>query len=146
MNVETALYRLKENGYKYTGKREQMVRLFAGEKRYLSAREVMEKMQVQYKQLSIDTIYRNLSLFRDLGILEETELNGEKLFRFQCSGEGHHHHMICTACGKTKKIDLCPMNGVLGTPEGFMITGHKFEIYGYCLECHPDEAGTDTGN
>lgn len=140
MNIESALGLLKKNGYKYTGKRENMVRMFADEKRYMSAKEVMSLLQVEYPGLSFDTIYRNLTLFEDLGILESTELKGEKQFRFSCPGPEHHHHLICTLCGKTKTIELCPMNTNFGTLDGFRITGHKFEIYGFCEQCDTSES------
>ncbi|GAB6933137.1 Fur family transcriptional regulator [Calditerricola satsumensis] len=141
MDVKTALARLKEHGYKYTGKREKMVHIFARETRYLTARDVLAYMQEEYPRVSFDTIYRNLSLFERLGILESTELDGEKHYRFACAGaERHHHHLICTGCGKTIAIDLCPMDAVLGQPKGFTITGHKFEIYGYCDDCRGGDA------
>ncbi|WP_054635458.1 Fur family transcriptional regulator [Thalassobacillus sp. C254] len=136
MNLEKALDRLKEQGYKYTGKREMIVSLFAEEKRYLSAKDVLTHMQKEYPGVSFDTVYRNLSLFADLEILETTELEGEKKFRFSCSTPHHHHHLICMECGKTKHIHACPMEH-LGTPfdEEFSVTGHKFEVYGYCADC-----------
>ncbi|GAA0380232.1 Fur family transcriptional regulator [Bacillus horti] len=135
MNVEQALSTLKKNGYKYTGKREEMVRVFAREKRYVSAKDMLEFMKFDYPNISFDTIYRNLSLFSDLEIIESTELNGERIYRLACETEQHHHHLICTLCGRTKKLDMCPMNAVIGEPTGFTITGHKFEIYGYCETC-----------
>lgn len=135
MNVDVALSILKAKGYKYTGKREEMVRIFAREKRYLSAKDMLESMQIDYPNLSFDTIYRNLSLFEDLEILETTQLEGERIYRLSCETDHHHHHLICTKCGKTQQIDLCPMDAILGEPKGFKITGHKFEIYGNCLEC-----------
>ncbi|WP_171253282.1 Fur family transcriptional regulator, partial [Acinetobacter baumannii] len=82
MTVEQALQMLKERGYKYTGKREEMIRIFAKEKRYLSAREILAYMQAEYPALSFDTVYRNLTLFTDLNILEVTELGGERKYRF----------------------------------------------------------------
>lgn len=135
MNVEQALDILKTNGYKYTGKREEMVRIFAREKRYVSAKDLLEFMKVDYPSLSFDTIYRNLALFSELGIIESTEMKGERIYRLTCETEHHHHHLICTECGRTQKLDMCPMSGVLGEPKGFTITGHKFEIYGYCEGC-----------
>ncbi|PTM56938.1 Fur family transcriptional regulator [Desmospora activa] len=141
MNVEQALNRLKQKGYKYTGKRETMVEIFSREDRYLTAKEVMEEMQGQFPGLSVDTIYRNLSLFEDLGIVEGTEWEGERRYRFHCGGDHHHHHLICKQCGRTKPLNLCPMNALLGKPADFTITDHKFEIYGYCQDCeiNPDE-------
>ncbi len=135
MRVADALEVLKNKGYKYTGRREEMIRIFDREKRYLSAKEMLEFMQEEFPDLSFDTIYRNMTLFEDLEILECTDLNGERKFRIRCSTEHHHHHLICLSCGKTKHINACPMDKVLEESNGFRITDHKFEIYGYCTTC-----------
>ncbi|WP_432775737.1 Fur family transcriptional regulator [Brevibacillus gelatini] len=136
MKVEEALQILKANGYKYTGKREEMIRICAAEKRYLSAKDIMERIKEQYPTLSFDTVYRNISTFVELGILEETELDGEGRYRLACSADGHHHHhVICTECGKTSSLPGCPMNVLAAVPDDFQVTGHKFEVYGTCKEC-----------
>ncbi|MFK3958411.1 Fur family transcriptional regulator [Guptibacillus hwajinpoensis] len=135
MNVSTALRILKDEGYKYTEKREDLVTLFAKEKRYLSARDVLNHMQESYPGMSVDTIYRNLTLFADLTILEETEWNGEKRYRLSCSTKTHHHHLICLDCGKTRQIESCPMEDIPVGESGFEVTGHKFEVYGRCGAC-----------
>ena len=135
MNVNEAIQHLKENGFKQTGKREDMLQLFADSDKYLTAKDVLDQLKDDYPGLSFDTIYRNLSLFVDMGILEMTELSGEKHFRFTCSRNQHHHHFICLDCGKTKEIDTCPMDGLSANLKGYDISGHKFEIYGRCPNC-----------
>lgn len=139
LGVTKALHILKKNGYKYTEKRKRMLDIFSDEGRYMNAKSVLEHMRRDYPRLSFDTVYRNLALLSELSVLEVTELNGERFYRMACEGDGHHHHLICTACGSTRKIDICPMNAILGQPEGFHITDHKFEIYGYCEECVPED-------
>ncbi|MCA1031763.1 transcriptional repressor [Bacillus timonensis] len=136
MNVSEALQLLRNRGYKYTGKREEMLETFSNSDKYLTAKDVLDHMKDNYPGLSFDTIYRNLSLFAELGILESTELSGEKHFRFSCGISHHHHHFICMKCGKTKEIQSCPMENLQENLKGYDVTGHKFEIYGTCPTCH----------
>ena len=77
-----------------------------------------------------------LSTFCGLGILEETELTGEKHFRMQCEADHHHHHFICMSCGNIKEITFCPMEVFQNAIPGYEIENHKFEIYGNCPSCH----------
>ncbi len=134
LNVTEAILVLKENGYKYTDKREALLQIFSKHDRYLSAKEVLEFVHANFFRLSYDTIYRNLAIFVDLGIIEQTELSGEKHFRFSCCSS-HHHHFICNQCGMTKNIEFCPMDGVAENLIGYQISSHKFEVYGTCPNC-----------
>lgn len=135
MNISEATQMVKAKGYKLTGKREQMLEVFAAHNKYLTAKEVLEIMQVEFPGLSFDTIYRNLSLFVDLAILETTELSGEKHFRYTCGTHDHHHHFICMKCGGTKAIEACPMKFITEDLKEYDVADHKFEIYGKCPDC-----------
>lgn len=136
--VQKALAVTKENGLKYTKKREALIRFLADKNRYVSAREVHEYMNELFPGLSYDTVYRNLHDFSELGIFEETDFNAEMKFRLHCSLMGadhHHHHFICKYCGKTKELKMCPMDFFEEQLAGCKIEGHRFEIYGMCEEC-----------
>lgn len=134
--VSEALSLLKKKGYKYTKKRQDIITVFADENRYLSAKAVQQKLGEKYPALSYDTIYRNLYTFVDVGILEETELNNEKLFRITCLAQGHHHHhFICQKCGRTIPLEMCPMDFFEQQLEGCQIASHRFEIFGICKNC-----------
>ncbi|MBM7570996.1 Fur family transcriptional regulator [Aquibacillus albus] len=134
MNVQEALTLLKNKGYKHTGKREDIISFFSSENRYRTAKDLLNYMEPNYQGISFDTIYRNLHLFHEVGILETTELNGEKHFRMKCDHQ-HHHHFICKDCGITKEIHKCPMDEIEEELKSFAIDSHKFEIYGLCPAC-----------
>ena len=136
MNVTRAWEILKENGYKKTDKRELILNMFAETSKYLTARDLLTVLKPQFPGMSFDTIYRNLATFVELGILEETELNGERNFRMHCESDHHHHHFICMDCGNVKELSLCPMDLLEEKLPGYEIEAHKFEIYGKCPNCH----------
>ena len=137
MGIEEAVKLLVDKGYKVTHKREEILEFLKSQNKYTSVKEVIDHMKSDYPGLSYETIYRNLALFAELGILEETELDGEKKYQLSCGTDHHHHHVICLKCGKTKTLENCPMIDVPEISE-FDVTGHKFEIYGYCGECRQE--------
>ncbi|MER2170907.1 MAG: Fur family transcriptional regulator, partial [Psychrobacillus psychrodurans] len=122
MNIEKAWDILKNKGFKKTDKREQILSIFSETEKYITAKDILNVMKKEHPGMSYDTIYRNLSTFVDLGILEETELTGEKHFRMQCEADHHHHHFICLTCGKTKEIESCPMDKLHDDLEGYEIS------------------------
>ncbi|HCM90153.1 MULTISPECIES: Fur family transcriptional regulator [Vagococcus] len=138
--LESAIKIMKENGYKYTKKREEILLFLIQENRYLGAIEVFDFMNKKHSGISYDTIYRNLRDFTKMGLLEETELMGEKKVRFHCDvsschKHSHHHHFICTDCGATKEINLCPMTFFNEQLPDCEIESHRFEILGKCQKC-----------
>lgn len=135
MTLDEAWRILRENQFKRTKNRDTILQFFSNKDRYLTALEVKNFMADDNPGISFDTIYRNLSTFSELGILEETDLNGERHFRMQCEPGVHHHHFICTACGKTRNIPHCPMEMITVNLPDYEVEGHKFEIYGKCPLC-----------
>ncbi len=135
MTLDEAWRILQLNQFKRTKNREMILAFFAQNDRYLTAGEVRNYMEVDNPGISFDTIYRNLATFTELGILEETELTGERHFRMHCEAGVHHHHFICTRCGKTKSIPDCPMDLITIHLPGYKVAGHKFEVYDKCPNC-----------
>lgn len=134
MKMNEAMQHLRDRGYKMTNKRKNILTFFTKEDGYRTAKDLIQYMEAAFPGISFDTVYRNLHLFHEINILETTELNGEKLFRISCS-QHHHHHFICKECGKTKEIDVCPMQEVTNALTNYSIEDHKFEIYGRCPAC-----------
>jgi Fur family transcriptional regulator, zinc uptake regulator len=136
LNSEKAINILKENGFKQTKQREKLIDIFLGKDQYMPVKDILKEFQEDFPSVSYNTVYRNLYTLVDLKILESTLMNGEQLFRLHCETDGHHHHFICTDCGTTSPIDICPMPDVNKSLPGYQIKNHKFEVYGKCPECN----------
>lgn len=133
--LKDALEILEESKLKITERRVQMIEIMYQKNRYLSAKEVKAELENNYPGISPDTVYRNLHSFSELNILEETEFNGEKFFRANCGIDEHHHHFICTTCGRSIELSMCPLTYFKEEIKGAEVTSHRFELFGVCESC-----------
>ena len=83
--------------------------------------------------IGLATVYRNLALLAEEGIITTVEHEGE--VRYDCNNEPHGH-ASCTSCGALWDIPLPPSKGV-GNPTGPLatITVVEFSLHGTCYEC-----------
>ena len=125
---------MSSQGLRITDQRKTLARLFAESEGYLSPKDVYEYMGRTYSGLSFDTVYRNLRVMQELGVLEQVIFEDGVKFKASCSSGHHHHHLICLQCQKTLPIEFCPMQ-LTDTPDQFQVVEHKFEIFGYCKDC-----------
>lgn len=134
LSTERILEVMSGQGLRITDQRKTLAKLFGGNPGYLSAKDVYEHMGRKYSGLSFDTVYRNLRVMEELGVLEQIVFEDGIKFKGSCNEHHHHHHMICLQCQKTYPISFCPMN-MTDTPDQFRVVKHKFEVFGYCREC-----------
>ena len=55
----------------------------------------------------------------------------------------HHHHAICTRCGRSQDIDDLGLDDVLaavGDRLEFTVTSHRLELFGLCAACRASGA------
>lgn len=136
--MEEIIRRMSSQGLRITDQRKTLAKLFAETQGYLAPKEVYEYMGRSYTGLSFDTVYRNLRVMEELGVLEQVIFEDGGKFKLHCREHDHHHHMICLQCGRTYPITFCPMEQTI-VPEDFRVVKHKFEVFGYCKECVQDE-------
>jgi Fur family zinc uptake transcriptional regulator len=138
LNLELYLEHIKENGYKCTPQRLKILSYLMGQKnRFVSAKSLIDHLRNDKGNVSFGTVYRNLYLFKDIGIIELTSFNGEKLFLLKKEINTHEHLFFCTECRKTTELNLCPMEmEIIDTSlNDYLIYDHKFEVYGLCPSC-----------
>ncbi|MBR6370119.1 MAG: transcriptional repressor [Bacteroidaceae bacterium] len=82
------------------------------------------------------TVYNNLRLFEEAGLVQKVWLNGEIGYR-RCWSNKHSIHLICSECGS---IVECTDDRVRFQIESmrkkrFVMTGYLLSIHGLCGKC-----------
>lgn len=128
--------KLREKGVKITPQRQIIIDAFLSSKdKHLSAEDIYAEIIKTFPGLSLDTVYRNLAIMKETGILVELKL-GERRLRYEMNSNTHHHHLICTRCGLAQEIDYCPLEYLDSKLlKGFKIKDHSFKIFGLCEKC-----------
>jgi len=83
------------------------------------------------------TVFRTLDLLLASGVIERIDLpDGEHAY-VACATT-HHHHVVCTACGRSSDVDDGDLRAVTAAVEratGYAIDGHRLELFGRCPAC-----------
>jgi Fur family ferric uptake transcriptional regulator len=109
-----------------------------------TADQLYERVRRRLPRISLGTVYRNLDLLADRGLIGKIEV-GPGPRRFDARAE-RHHHVVCLGCGRIADVppgvleaaepDLCDV-------EGFKVVGCRVELLGYCPECRTGRGGGD---
>lgn len=127
--------KLKLCGLKSTPQRLLILKtLAATEKFHPDVEELFSLINQKALNISKATIYRNLKLLSNVGLVTELYFRDGKV-RFELN-EDHHHHFVCLACGKIEIIHTQPFNDVLASfSSNHKVISHQFDIFGYCENC-----------
>ncbi|MDT8900814.1 Fur family transcriptional regulator [Anaeroselena agilis] len=138
--MDTYLHLLRSKGFKLTPQRRAVIAALEACAPFPTAQDIHRHVKTQAPDVSLDTIYRNLTLLIRLGIVNQINLPGRgggSVFEI-VAGQRHHHHLICLACGQARCIDYCPIvphELAQAKEQGFTVVSHSLEFYGYCRDC-----------
>lgn len=130
---------LRRAGYRLTGPRLALVDLLVrqGGRRF-TAEEVYSQVRAVPLRIGRATVYRTIERLVELGLLERIHADG-LCHSYVLGGMSHHHHLICSICGRVWEFPECALPQVLtelSAQVGFRIEGHHVEVFGRCAECH----------
>ena len=103
-----------------------------------SAEWVYTQLKSEYPDISLGTVYRNLSLFKEQGTIASLgTVKGVE--RFDGNTEPHVHY-ICTGCGRV--LDLAgiqvpeELKGAAARDTGGRVDGVQLSFTGICENCN----------
>jgi Fur family peroxide stress response transcriptional regulator len=126
----------KEYGLSMTPQRLAIYKALIESTNHPSAENMFNCVRASFPDIAIDTVYRTLSTFSEIGVIHVVEGYGEAK-RYDPDTEPHHHFR-CTRCNKI--VDLHgDIFGKLKIPNGikqkYNVSNVKVVLEGACDEC-----------
>lgn len=122
-----------------TKQRGAILRLLRGGYCHLTADQVYDEVRKEIPSISKGTVYRNLRVLQEMGLVSELNLN-DTVSRFEAKRDGHYH-FHCERCGRVFDIDE-PINKELNRRiadrTGYKISYHQLEFRGSCHDCQQE--------
>ena len=132
--MDTIKKLIKDKGQRFTSQKREILCVL--QQKPQTVLEIYTAVNSKKNSMDKATVYRILTSFLDLGIVNKVQLN-DKEARFELSNSGHHHHLVCEDCGEIEDIQL-PEDILLREVKkksAFKIKSHSLEFFGTCKHC-----------
>ena len=130
------------DGVKKTKQRVNIYKILSESKTPLSAAEIYNRLNQNCSKecFAFSTVYRSLLAFEKVGVVTKSILVSEETAVYELNSGKDRHYAVCLKCHKKIPMKSCPLSNIrpfLSTEnlDGFEVTGHQIEIYGYCSTC-----------
>ncbi len=142
---------LKTHGGRLTKERLALLKAVCDIKGHFQADHLLKLLKAQHINLSLVTIYRNLSLFMEAGIIsrasvQEDARSGGAWYE-HIWGRTHHDHLVCMQCGRKVEFSypaIDVLQEAVAREYGFTLERHYLELVGLCPECQKKRDGEGT--
>lgn len=121
---------------KYSRQREAILAFLKTRKDHPTAEVIYENIRKEYPKISLGTIYRNLALLSENGII--LKLSCDDGFEHYDGCTDTHYHFACRRCKALIDLEMDDISFINTLAEknfGGDIDGHVAYFYGICAEC-----------
>jgi Fur family transcriptional regulator, ferric uptake regulator len=124
-------------GKRSTAQRRLLLELIEKAQGHVDAGELYLQAREMESTISLSTVYRNLKLFKELGLVEERHF-AEDHHHYEAKAKIEHYHLFCLGCGRVTEF-VNPLVEQLKhevcREHGFDVTDTEVNMSGYCSDC-----------
>jgi Fur family ferric uptake transcriptional regulator len=128
--------RLREGGYRLTAQR-QLVLEAVSRLGHATPEDVCAEVRATAHAVNISTIYRNLELLEELGLVAHAHLR-HGAPTYHATTEEPHVHLVCSRCDAVESVStelVEPIVRQLSADRGFRVDVRHVTLSGLCREC-----------
>ena len=121
---------------KYSRQRQVIKDFLMTRKDHPTADVVYMNVRQEYPNISLGTVYRNLTLLSDIGEIQRLRL-GDGVDHFDAD-TSKHYHFVCTRCGSVIDLEMDDIDKIIKTANAKFdgeVEGHVTYFYGICGKC-----------
>lgn len=132
--------RVRSSGQRYTDQRRRLVDILS---RAGSPQSIPDILRGR-RRLAQSSVYRNLAVLEQAGVVGRVHADDEFVrYELTESLTGHHHHLICSNCGRVEDISLPPSFertldrtiDQVAADARFGAVSHRLDLFGLCRDC-----------
>jgi Fur family ferric uptake transcriptional regulator len=135
---------LEGAGHRVTDSRRAVAGLIANRDGAFESADLIADARRRRLGVARATIFRTLELLVALGAVERLDLPSGRHSYVRCETSRHHHHLVCTGCGRSVDLEELGMTAIVSEAErrtGFRVDRHRVELFGLCPACRESAAG-----
>lgn len=129
---------LREGGRRLTAQRAVIWEILTTDPdAHLSAEEIAARVHERMPQVNASTVYRNLDVLVEDGLVLRTDLGESRAF-FEPAHEHAHHHLVCDSCGRVDHVHddvLADVARRIRDRSGFRLGVREVTLHGVCRAC-----------
>jgi len=128
-----------EKTIRHSKKRDAILAAIRSTNCHPSAEWVHQALKATHPDLSLGTVYRNLTFFRESGEIQSVGVvQGQERFDADTS---RHSHFVCNCCGSVSDLHRIDTQNDLEAQVrreyGLQVDRHELTFYGLCASCMP---------
>jgi len=131
---------LRAQGKRVTPQRSLVLRMIQESDGHLDADEIYRRAREKDPRISLSTVYRNLNLLKELGLIIELHLDQEH-HHYELKEAMEHYHLICSDCGRVIEFDspfVGKLKDQITEEKDFLIERVHIDLVGLCTKCRTE--------
>jgi Fur family ferric uptake transcriptional regulator len=130
---------LELKGYRKTQERLMILEEIYSRNDHFNAEELYSAMLNKNFRISRGTIYNNLDLLVESGLVRKHQFGNNQAHYEKASGFRQHSHLICVDCHRVSEFcdpRLLQIQQMVGDVLKFEVTSHELLLYGSCTRAN----------
>jgi len=120
-----------------TAQRRLILDILREAKCHLDAKELYQRAIQKDQHISLATVYRNLRLFEEVGLVDERRLDEVHCY-YELKRSTEHYHLVCRICGRVIEFESPMVRKLVDEVQrnsDFSVSKAVLYLEGYCRNC-----------